>query len=1149
MRGLYILREYIKRKMNDFQAKYKMLFFSVVILFGIVFLSYLLSDTEDTNAAPSGPIATVPRATYYFSTEVVGASAAHIAVLNSPSGSPDYKWQFLDGAGGVRFLIDRKQGAGWEQIISQIQVLPEYKKQSGPPGNFIWNTYGLNGNTTGGNVLREWDRQNQPDGSVQFVRTSEGSEEGIMETLTETWTVPVPDGFEVGSPKATYQMTQNRGIVLDKGVREGAWRVKWALSGISDIVSDNTNITDPDDPSGPWPIRTKAYSNGEFTIDVNDFDNAEATSTPLHTYSEIGANNKAEIVFYSSGTEGTRIVDPAIVTTALSSPWTFRQGRAIFHDGSRFFILYNDTDTDGNIYYKSSTDGTTWSATSTLVSDQSTNITGDFTYFATNMISDVVFDIFYIPAKYRTCTISGSSISCDSGSTGISNNSKDGSASLGRSRSDNYIISIVQRGGVSNDMEINFPVSGQSGDAVNIQTDPTVQYAVNSTSLIGDGILYENSTQALAVSLKDAGGSKGDGYYYGICTSASCSVSDTRFIDFSNPPLGTFGDLIRVNDNDFRFVLINASGDLEEYKFNGSSWASLGTIETTGTLSHPTLFRSLISGDLFVFYTDTSATPDVIYRKQKPLGGSWQNKTQVDASESGDRSLALTQRFEIAATSSAQTRDTTYLTWGYRSVNGSARDISVGNLKLHDLTWATSTANFEIYQSGVLTWDAGTKICGGTLSDDNTGTISCTSGSVAANTEYRIQIELDNIGTSTLGMSGASEYVDHVAVKGGWAGTTPSIGSATDCAFADWGADDGSTTCNVALSGDNVRITNTGTGEVVLGGGGGEGFMYLITTDSSSVPSSDSTSYMDTSIGTTTPNSIQVIENSSKITITGAAGGNSPPSISNLTLERTTVTLTENTYVRASSSLLVTDNDDCSEIASVTATLYLASTSNSGTTCTYDGNDCYTSICVATTTGNTCTASDTTEEYDCGFKIWYTAEATDSSAPVWSSSLWSVSATATDASDSGNATNTSQLVEVGTLNALNVSASIAYPKTAAGADTSANNQTVTVTNTGNTPIDAQISGDVMCQDDYPTCSSGAFTPGQQKFDTSDVTYASLTNSLSATASPATINLNMVKPTSTTTPVTTTLYWGVGIPDATPVGDYTGQNTFTAVADS
>ncbi|MBI5005412.1 MAG: hypothetical protein HZC03_02315 [Candidatus Lloydbacteria bacterium] len=274
---------------------------------------------------------------------------------------------------------------------------------------------------------------------------------------------------------------------------------------------------------------------------------------------------------------------------------------------------------------------------------------------------------------------------------------------------------------------------------------------------------------------------------------------------------------------------------------------------------------------------------------------------------------------------------------------------------------------------------------------------------------------------------------------------------------------------------------------------------------------------------------------------------NSAPTLSAQTIERTTLTLNENSYVWASSTVLVTDTNFCTDISNVSAKLYLASTTNTGTTCGYNGNNCYTaSSCVATTTGNTCGASDTTVQYDCGFKIWYTAEATDASAPTWASSIWSVSATATDSvSNTGNATNTTQTVEVGTLNALALSGNIAYPQTNPNANTGATNQTVTVTNTGNTAIDAEISGDVMCTT-YPTCPTNFFGPSQQKFGASNVTYASLANLLSATATPATIQINLAKPTSTTTPITIDLFWGIAIPLGKAAGIYTGQNIFTAI---
>lgn len=173
-----------------------------------------------------------------------------------------------------------------------------------------------------------------------------------------------------------------------------------------------------------------------------------------------------------------------------------------------------------------------------------------------------------------------------------------------------------------------------------------------------------------------------------------------------------------------------------------------------------------------------------------------------------------------------------------------------------NMTWATGAADFEIWESGSLTWDAGTQICSGTLTDDNAATITCNSGKISPSTQYRIQMELDNAGDGAANMNGAGDYVDHVNVKAGWAGTNPTLGT---CGFNDNDADDGSTTCTVAFNSNDVRITNTGGGDVVLAATtGAQGFMYLITTDTDAAQSS--TSYMNTSIDSDT-------EDSSKITI------------------------------------------------------------------------------------------------------------------------------------------------------------------------------------------------------------------------------------------------------------------------------------------
>jgi len=285
--------------------------------------------------------------------------------------------------------------------------------------------------------------------------------------------------------------------------------------------------------------------------------------------------------------------------------------------------------------------------------------------------------------------------------------------------------------------------------------------------------------------------------------------------------------------------------------------------------------------------------------------------------------------------------------------------------------------------------------------------------------------------------------------------------------------------------------------------------------------------------------------------------GNAAPTIDSVSLDTETIVLSEGSFKLASTTIAITDTNgvgtvsggQCSGLVSVTAKLYRSAVSTEGTNCAVDDNNCYATYgsCVATTTGDQCTGgSDTQVEYDCGFKIWYIADPTDSGG--FATDIWVVSATTTDGTDTASATNTGQLVEVNELFALDVlPATIAYGSVAANSNTGATNQTATSTNTGNTAIDNQISGDVMCTD-YSDCDGDTFKHDQQKFDTSDVTYASLTNTLAATASPATIELDLAKPTATTTAVEDLTYWGIAIPDGQPAGSYTGQNSFTATAD-
>ncbi|MEK7857064.1 MAG: hypothetical protein AAB288_13315, partial [Acidobacteriota bacterium] len=69
----------------------------------------------------------------------------------------------------------------------------------------------------------------------------------------------------------------------------------------------------------------------------------------------------------------------------------------------------------------------------------------------------------------------------------------------------------------------------------------------------------------------------------------------------------------------------------------------------------------------------------------------------------------------------------------------------------------------------------------------------------------------------------------------------------------------------------------------------------------------------------------------------------------------------------------------------------------------------------------------------------------------------------------------------------------------------------------------------------------------QKFASSSVAYASaFAYALTVTTSPTTLEINVPKTTSTSSPQQKNTYWGINIPSTiTQAGAYTGENTITA----
>lgn len=268
---------------------------------------------------------------------------------------------------------------------------------------------------------------------------------------------------------------------------------------------------------------------------------------------------------------------------------------------------------------------------------------------------------------------------------------------------------------------------------------------------------------------------------------------------------------------------------------------------------------------------------------------------------------------------------------------------------------------------------------------------------------------------------------------------------------------------------------------------------------------------------------------------TSVTVGNAAPSVSVVTLNSSSaITLVENNTRTVYATSTVSDGNGCSTIIGVTTDFYRSgvTAASCDTPGEANSNNCY-SRSSCTVVAGTCTGGvDTTADYVCSAALQYYADPTDSG--TYSAQTWTATTYVTDGAATSSASGSAEL---NTLAALDVTSSISYGTLAANTDTGSANSTTTVTNTGNTNIDPDLSGTVM--------SSGGDTiaVAQQKYSSINFTYSSGTSTLSTT--PTSINLAL--PQRTSGVVTANVYWGIGIPAGTNAGSYTGTNTFTAVA--
>ena len=188
--------------------------------------------------------------------------------------------------------------------------------------------------------------------------------------------------------------------------------------------------------------------------------------------------------------------------------------------------------------------------------------------------------------------------------------------------------------------------------------------------------------------------------------------------------------------------------------------------------------------------------------------------------------------------------------------------------------------------------------------------------------------------------------------------------------------------------------------------------------------------------------------------------------------------------------------------------------------------------------------------WNCTFPLWYVANPTDRGPfdlDEWFASIGGID----DDSAIGSSTKSEYGVDVNSASYMELlTASIVFGELEPGEKNETLTATTTIRSVGNTGLDQNFSGHSMCgtfslSTLCPSSASSTIPENKQVFASSSVAYAS-GFPLSSTT-PYFFDLNIAKPTSTTTPTSGVVYWGIDVPiDITLAGAYTGLNTFSLV---
>jgi hypothetical protein len=239
----------------------------------------------------------------------------------------------------------------------------------------------------------------------------------------------------------------------------------------------------------------------------------------------------------------------------------------------------------------------------------------------------------------------------------------------------------------------------------------------------------------------------------------------------------------------------------------------------------------------------------------------------------------------------------------------------------------------------------------------------------------------------------------------------------------------------------------------------------------------------------------------------------------------------------------------------------------------FDTNHCYHTATgtdgwaysIAATTTDTCDgADDLTRDYEFTFPLWYNADPTAGAGPTdstWWDEYW-IAAVVVDDDDFATSTvsTSTDIVELNPLAAFDiVETSINFGSLEPGNTTTpvlgAPSGTTTIRALGNVGVDQNLLGEDMCPyyqtfgDCWTYSSTSTVGAEQQRYSTTTITYdqATTDGNIVSSTTVSELEVNVPKTTSTSSPATGIITWGIAIPGSISFsGDYYGQNTFQVV---